>query len=131
MRASYEIRKILSFLLNGHCDLAIKILNQMKNTKLEENRLYHIEKDFYNWLNHDRVHRQNLRQEIQNEQYYTSRAKDHVKYHYMSDALGINSKYRRTKSLTSCFNSKWWATNCKTGKCWRNIHKELLKNVSQ
>ena len=122
------IQNILNKNLRGHSDL-IKYIMELDNVN-EMNILINeqVEIDFYNWLTHDMV----LRELI------NGNGGNHLKagvlgfYQNNYEALGLldyNSKlsYERTKSLSGCFNSKWWMTTHKSHyNDWSNIIHKLI-----
>jgi len=126
-----EVFHILSFLLNDHYDLIFFILNINKKDEFLENKEFHIEKDFYNWLNFDIIFRNELRicTEWNIDIYCESRC---IKYEdiplkELLSKFGLNENYTRNKSLTQCFNSDWWKTHLKKTPLWSKIHNEIIK----
>ena len=122
-----KIKFILSFFLKGHDELAQLILKHKYKIELDENREFHIENDFYNWLNFDLTHRRFLREKKL--QRKSSLCNNIIVYNRLLDQLGLNHEYRRTKSLTKCFASKWWKTTNKNNIEWFFIHKELIETT--
>lgn len=100
------------------------ILRFKSDQECDEIRDYMIERDFYNWLNHDMINRVSYKCDS-----FTSL---HCDY-YISNIknLGLNSvthiedNLRRTKSLSECYNSPWWKTTPKKYIQWNSIHKSL------
>ena len=126
-----QIINVLMKKLNNHLDLVHYILefnnNDIENIR-ENIREWYIEKDFYNWLNNDIelryrlvftrpehldiIHSQKLNYYIEN---YKNLKLN--KYDYRSP-----NGLRRNKSLTECFNSKWWKYTNKKNYEWSLIH---------
>ena len=150
------IIKLLGLKFNGHNDLCNKIID-IKN-KLEETdiREYHIENNFYNWLNYD-IYIRNKISKIKKDYLKLSEDKKNefiirnvdsivyknftlnIYYNYYdnlgiknmnSDSkninLGLNNIYIRNKSLTECFNSNWWMTTEKNNIHWDEIHQYIV-----
>jgi hypothetical protein len=88
------------------------ILRFKSDQECDEIRDFMIERDFYNWLNHDMINRVSY-----NCDSFTSLHCDYYIIHLNS--LGLNSvthtedNLRRTKSLNDCYNSPWWKTTQK------------------
>ena len=130
-----EIFHILSFLLKDHHDLVFFILNINKKKEFLVNKNYHIEKDFYNWLNFDVIFRNELEicTKWNIDLYCESRSLNNIEYKNdtYNDLLyrvGLDDDYRRTKSLTECFNSDWWRTHPKRSFYWIVIHKQIIND---
>ena len=101
------------------------ILRFKSDQECDEIREYMIERDFYNWLNHDLVTRVSY-----NCDSFTSL---HCDYYIVNiNRLGLNSithiedNLRRIKSLNDCYNSDWWRTTPKNYIQWNSIHKSLI-----
>ena len=117
-------KNILIDKLKGNEELALLILSMKYdriNEEIHEIKKEHIEYDFYNWLNCDLIVRKSL--EYSNGPHLTI---DFYQNNY--ENLGLleleKNSYRRTKSLTECFNSKWWKTQYKTHfNKWYSIHR--------
>ena len=124
-------KSLLCFLLNGHEELASKILVLKEEAEMEENKQFHIENNFYNWLNFDLNHRHSLRKRkvLRETNHITFDQTLHI-YNNLLDNLGLDEDYRRTKSLSKCFASKWWKTTEKTNLKWHKIHKALLDKLN-
>jgi hypothetical protein len=124
-------KSLLCFLLNGHDELSSKILILKEEAEMEDNRCFHIENNFYNWLNFDLNHRRSLRERkvARETNHITFDQTLHI-YNNLLDNLGLDEDYRRTKSLSKCFTSKWWKTTEKTNLKWHKIHKELLDKLN-
>ena len=93
--------------MNGHNDICQKIIKMKYNIEFEDIKKEYIEKDFYNWLNHDLLIRSKYKTSlsIYNKEYYEKNYK----------ILGINpyeknnyKSLRRVKSLFECFQTRWW-----------------------
>jgi len=113
-----KIEKILIQLLNGHNDLCQKIIQFKNDLEIEDIKKEIIERDFYNWLNHDLV----IRSKILKNSYYG------IYYLMNSNNLGLifdEKGFRRNKSLTECFQLKWWKTTQKKNNRWQNIHLRI------
>jgi len=121
-----QIINVLLIKLNGHLDLVNYILEFNDDSQLIMD--WHIEKDFYNWLNYDIYHRNFI---VLNRKEYLD-INDSIKLNYYIDnyiKLGL-IKYepnnlnslRRNKSLIECFNSSWWKTTEKNFTNWDLIH---------
>jgi hypothetical protein len=101
------------------------ILSFKSEQECEEIRDFMIERDFYNWLNHDLINRVSY-----NCDSFTSLHCDYYIIHLNS--LGLNSvthiedNLRRTKSLNDCYNSPWWKTTSKNYIQWNIVHKSLM-----
>lgn len=100
------------------------ILRFKSDQECKEIRDEMIERDFYNWLNHDLLYRVSY-----NCDSFTSL---HCDYYITNlEYLGLNSvthsedNLRRTKSLNECYNSQWWKTTSKNYIQWNGIHKSL------
>ena len=129
-----EVFQILSSLLNDHYDLVFFIINVNKKEEFLKSKDFHIEKDFYNWLNFDIILRNELKicTKWNIDIYCESRC---IKYEDYKDQslkkllshFGLNEDYTRIKSLSECFNSDWWKTHLKKTPQWRSIHKEITK----
>ena len=111
------IFKMLLIKLNGSEDICNSIISLKNEAELDTIRNYHIENDFYNWLNHDVLIRgdcslENISLEL----------KDY--YNKNSGILGLKyyNGFVRTKSLSECYKSKWWKTTKKNYYSWCNIH---------
>tara|TARA_B110000495_G_scaffold190890_1_gene193461 strand:+ start:235 stop:897 length:663 start_codon:yes stop_codon:yes gene_type:complete len=121
-------KNILVEKLKGNEELALLIISKKHdiiNKETEEIKKEHIEYDFYNWLNCDLLIRKSL--EInQGGMMYLAGELGFYQNNYKDLGLGLleNNSYRRTKSLTECFNSKWWKTHHKTHfNKWYSIHR--------
>ena len=124
-------KSLLCFLLNGHEELSSKILVLKAEAEMEDNRFFHIENNFYNWLNFDLEHRQFLKErKVARETNMITYDQSLNIYNNLLDNLGLDEDYRRTKSLSKCFASKWWKTTEKTNLKWHKIHKEFLDKIN-
>lgn len=100
------------------------ILRFKSDLECDEIRNEMIERDFYNWLNHDLLMRVSYNNDI-----FSCLHCDYYIIHLNS--LGLNSvthfndNLRRTKSLKDCYNSPWWKTTSKNYIQWNIIHKSL------
>lgn len=126
-----EVFHILSQLLNYHYDLVFFIININKKEEFLKSMDFHIEKDFYNWLNFDIIFRNELKicTKWNIDIYCESRCikyKDQPLKNLLSH-FGLDEEYTRIKSLSECFYSDWWRTHLKKTPQWRNIHKEITK----
>tara|TARA_A100001037_G_C14869927_1_gene509089 strand:+ start:47 stop:463 length:417 start_codon:yes stop_codon:yes gene_type:complete len=122
-----QIINVLMKKLNNHLDLVHYILEFNKEDT--QNIIdWYIEKDFYNWLNYDILTRYKLIFILpayldiihsQKLNYYIDNYENLKlgKYKYRSP-----NGLRRTKSLTECFNSKWWKYTQKNCYEWSLIH---------
>ena len=45
------------------------------------------------------------------------------------NGLGLDIDYRRTKSLSKCFQSQWWKTTSKNTGNWKIIHKIIKSEI--
>lgn len=123
--------------LGGNKDLANHIFNlKVKSEKDEKDKFffqakdYWIENNFYNWLSYDLV----LRKGIElNEYDYNFPYFCYEEFYRMHNSiLGLelqNNEYRRSKSLTHCFNDKWWKCTEKASIKWRDIHRILQSKI--
>lgn len=128
-----EVFQILSSLLNDHYDLVFFIININKKEEFLKSKDFHIEKDFYNWLNFDIIFRNELKicTKWNIDIYCESRC---IKYEDYKDQslkiflshFGLDEEYTRTKSLNECFNSDWWRTHLKKTPQWRSIHNKII-----
>jgi hypothetical protein len=116
--------------LNGFSNIARYIID-IKNDKFffdfNKNKEETIETHFYEWLNHDLKTRQTF-----NENRYSINKLDINLYNYYQHNLanlGLNHEYRRIKSLSNCFESKWWKTTAKNYGGWNIIHRIIKSNV--
>ena len=110
------ILKLLSIKLNGFEDICHKIISLKDENELEVIKNEYIETDFYNWLNHDVPMRGN---------YIDSKfSLNEVDQYYdiYNTELGLANKKTRVKSLSECFESKWWKTTKKNYYDWSKIH---------
>lgn len=116
--------------LNGISDLA-KYIIDIKNDKyyidFEKNKKETIERDFFNWLTHDSVFRvmldtKEIKLESLDNKIYNSYKKN-------LNGLGLDIDYRRTKSLSKCFQSQWWKTTSKNTGDWKIIHKIIKSEI--
>ena len=82
-------------------------------------------------MNFDLNHRRSLRErKVARETNYITYDQSLNIYNNLLDNLGLDEDYRRTKSLSKCFASKWWKTTEKTNLKWHKIHKELLDKLN-
>lgn len=128
-----EIFHILSHLLKDHHDLVFFILNLNKQNEFLKNKEFHIENNFYNWLNFDLSLRNELKicTEWNIDIYCKSRCIKYEDYkNYSTKELlsqfGLDEEYTRTKSLNKCFNSDWWKTHLKKTPLWKSIHNKII-----
>ena len=132
-------------LLNGHNELAHKIVNHKKELELEDSREEYINRDFCNWLSNDIFLRNYLEitkinyldLEIEDTQEFITYNIDNAYYNGVSindyyiyyeifeNELGLTN-HMRTRSLTDCYKSQWWKTTQKNNLPWRRIH-DLIK----
>ena len=124
------IYQILLKKLNGISDLA-KYIIDVKNDKyyidFENYRKETIERDFFNWLTHDIIFRvmldtKKIRLEDSDDFIY-------IDYKENLSELGLDIEYRRTKSLSECFQSKWWKTTIKNMGNWKIIHNIIKSEI--
>ena len=124
------IYQILLEKLNGISDLA-KYIIDIKNDKhyidFEKYRKETIERDFFNWLTHDTIFRvmldtKKIRLEDSDDFIY-------IDYKENLSELGLDIEYRRTKSLSECFQSKWWKTTIKNMGNWKIIHNIIKSEI--
>lgn len=128
-----EVFQILSSLLNENYDLVFFIINLNKKEEFLNNKDFHIEKDFYNWLNFDIIFRNELKicTKWNIDIYCESRcisyrdSKD-IRFKELLSQFGLDEEYTRTKSLSECFNSDWWRTHLKKTSQWRSIHNKII-----
>ena len=133
---------IFIHLLNGHDELAHKIINHKKELELENSREEYINRDFCNWLSNDIFLRNYLEitkmnyldLELEESQEYMANYVDNAYYNGVSindyytyyeifeNDLGLTN-HMRTKSLTDCYKSQWWKTTQKNNLPWNNIHR--------
>lgn len=116
--------------LNDISDLAMYILD-IKNDKyyidFKKNKKEAIERDFFNWLTHDSVFRvmldtKKIKLESLDNYIYDS-------YKENLNRLGLDAEYRRTKSLSKCFQSQWWKNTRKNTGDWKIIHKIIKSEI--
>ena len=131
-------RLLLKQILNGHKEISDKICNYINEFELDDIKYEYNEINFYNWLNYDLILRNKLGT-IQKD--FDKLSSDEGKldfieknknnslfnyYYYLLPRLGLtweaNNYFRRSKSLTDCFNSQWWRTTEKNNIEWKNIH---------
>ena len=135
---------IFIHLLNGHHDLAYKIINHKKELELEDSREEYINRDFSNWLSNDIFLRNYLEitkmnylyLDIEDSQEYIMDNIDNAYYNGVSindyyiyyeifeNDLGLTN-HMRTRSLTDCYKSQWWKTTQKNNLSWNNIHRYI------
>lgn len=100
------------------------ILRLKADQECNEIRHEMIERDFYNWLNHDMIKRVSY-----NCDSFTSLHCDYyisnIKYLGLNSVTHVEDNLRRTKSLNECYNSPWWKTTPKKYIQWNRIHKSL------
>ena len=144
-----EIYNIFVQIFNGHEDISNLIINYKNDMILEEIKTEYIERDFHHWLNYDLPLRSFLGQIVL--KYFSMNENDKVDliiefvsnfkyngyllndiYNYyddISDELGLSPLYYRQKSLTDCFNSKWWKTTEKNSISWKDIHFDIQNYI--
>ena len=119
--------------LNGNIDIVLYILEFNNITK--DIIQWNIEKDFYNWLNWDSCLRNDLC--LSNPDYFHYEKLEKLKYYNKNYIkLGL-TKYKfknpdalvRKKSLTKCFNDKWWKTTEKNFIYWDLIHNHIKMTI--
>ena len=115
-----NIERIFIQLLNGHHDLCKKIMNYKKDLELDDVRDSMVDRNFYNWLNHDITIRSQLIMKPYHQTYFLMNKND----------LGLTQDdgeygFRRNKSLTLCYQSKWWRSTMKNNYEWKMIHKMI------
>lgn len=116
--------------LNGISDLA-KYIIDIKNDKyyidFEKNKKETIERNFFNWLTHDSV----FRVMLDTEQIKLEDLDNHIYNDYKKNlnGLGLDTQYRRTKSLSNCFQSQWWKNTRKNIGDWKIIHKIIKSEI--
>ena len=115
-----NIERIFIQLLNGHHDLCKKIMNYKKDLELDDVRDSMVDRDFYNWLNHDLTIRSHLIMKPYHQTYFLMNKSD---LGLTQD--GVETVFRRNKSLTLCYQSKWWRTTMKNNYEWKIIHKMI------
>jgi len=131
-------------LLNGHDELAHKIINHKKELELEDSREEYINRDFSNWLSNDIFLRNYLEitkinyldLEIEDSQEFITDNIDNAYYNGVSindyyiyyeifeNELGLTN-HMRTRSLTDSYKSQWWKTTQKNNLPWNNIHRYI------
>ena len=127
-------------LLNGHHELAHKIINHKKELELEDSREEYINRDFSNWLSNDIYLRNYLEitkmnyldLEIEDSQEFITDNIDNAHYNGVSinnyyiyyeifeNELGLTN-HMRSRSLTDCYKSQWWKTTQKNNLPWNNV----------
>lgn len=136
-------RLLLKLLLHGHKDISDKICNYIDEFELKDLIYEYNEIHFYNWLNNDVILRNKLGKnmvqyyELQNDEEKNKFMEENINnceniysinnYEILSNSLGLTWKdkdyYRRSKSLTECFNSQWWKTTEKISNInWNHSH---------
>ena len=128
-----QIINVLLSKLNGNIDLVYYILEFNNITK--DIIDWYIEKDYYNWLNWDCCLRNELCFKNPNYLEYS----DLLKLNYYEDNYKelCLTKYNfknpdgliRKKSLTECFNKKWWKTTEKNFISWELIHNHIRMTI--
>ncbi len=120
-----HIKILLSRLLDGNFQLIDFIIHLKNSSLLEDSRSFHIENNFYNWLNYDVKKRELLHKNI-----HINDSVDIINHYnkYLED-LGLNTTYRRVKSLTECFNSRWWKHTEKKNTYWKIIHNVINNDI--
>ena len=96
---------------------------------------WYIEKDFYNWLTYDMWLRDKL--VLSNPSFLDYKYVNKLNYYLKNyKELGLTEyefkkggSLSRTKSLTECFNSKWWILTEKNFVEWELIHNYIKMNV--
>jgi len=146
---SYNRLTFLS-IFNGYSDIVNDILKYKNEFEYKDIKNYYIERDFNNWLNNDVFLRNFL--EITQTKYIeldtTENSEEYIDeyitntyhreisldnyynyYDIYSASLGLTN-FMRTKSLTDCYNSKWWKTTEKNNLTWRHIHKYITFDLT-
>ena len=132
-KCDYHIFLLLRQKINGYDDIVKKIINIKNEDLLNRDREYHIENDFYNWLNCDIQLRNKAslnNSVIPQYQYeYIYYSKNHKKLGLEPlDYTNIYDCLRRTTGLNECFKSKWWKSTIKNRTEWKIIHKSINMN---
>ena len=113
---------------NGFSSLAksiIDIKNDAFFIEFKKTQKEVIECNFYNWLNHDLLRREMLwKGPLEN-------IDRHLYFHYVNNlkGLGLNKDYTRNKSLSKCFESKWWKLTEKSYGNWETIHRIIKSDI--
>lgn len=120
-----SIRKVL----NGNVDLSYYILSlvvkQKRKDDLKKSQNYWIENNFYIWLNHDLIIRNNI--DIGGINKYIEYKNNLESYYKKHESILGLINYRRDRKLCDCFNEKWWKCTPKSYVFWDEIHK-IIKN---
>ena len=105
-------------------ELSHIILRFKCNLECDEVREEMIERDFYNWLNHDVPVRNSYKRDIFSGAHCDFYIKNYINLG-LNSITHIHDNLRRTKSLSGCYKSQWWKLTEKNHVSWNYIHKTL------
>ena len=122
-----ELFLILTRKLNWNIHIIDLIIQKRNEIEMDEIKDYYIEKDFYNWLNHDLK----TRALMDTDRFSFEKLDRGIVFHYgkFYSEIGVNNGYRRVRSLSQCFKSKWWKYTAKNNMEWKLIHKIIRSDI--
>jgi len=113
--------------MNGFSDICHHIIIQKNKLELEDIKNEYIESHSYYWLMYDLYLRQFININIINKyifdwcNYDLHNIIDYYNLNLLK--LGLNNEFRRTKSLTQCYNEYWKTIKNDHSNRWKVIHK--------